>query len=221
MSKIQNPDLKSSMLTLTAAAGCGLLLGCSSSVVVLSDFPTPLVEPLPVHMGVIYDANLYDFVHAEQIPQQSIWTIQLGDANIAMLEPLFGAMFLEAREVEDVPVGPVDLARLDGVIHPVLERFEFDVPIGQRDEFVEVWMQYGLTLYEPEGEVVVEWIVSGYGKAELERNRERAVERAAVVAMREVGAAISTQFVEQDEVVYWLEERQNESALAVDSRVSN
>lgn len=213
--------LKSSMLTLTAAAGCGLLAGCSSSVVVLTDFPTPLIEPLPVRMGVIYDAELYDFVHAEQIPQQSIWTIQLGDANIAMLEPLFAAMFAETHEIDDLPVGPVDLARLDGVIHPVLQRFEFDVPIGQRDEFVEVWMQYGLSLYEPEGELVVEWTVSGYGKAELERNQEQAVERAAVVAMREVGAAISTQFVEQAEVAYWLEERQNESALAVDSRVGN
>ena len=200
------------MLALTAAASCGLLVGCSSSVVVLSQFPTPLIEPLPIRMGVIFDANLYDFVHAEQIPQQSVWTIQLGDANIAMLEPLFDTMFLETYEVEDVPVGPGDLARLDGVIRPVLERFEFDVPIGQRDEFVEVWMQYGLTLYEPDGEVVVEWIVSGYGKAELRRNREQAVERAAVVAMREVGATISTKFAEQPEVVYWLEERQNESA---------
>ncbi len=218
---MRNRNLKSSIRGLAAAAGCGLLVGCSSSVVVLSDFPTPLIEPLPVRMGVIYDAELYDFVHAEQIPQQSIWTIQLGDANIAMLEPLFDAMFLETREVEDIPVGPVDIARLDGVIHPVLQRFEFDVPIGQRDEFVEVWMQYGLTLYEPDGQVVVEWTVSGYGKSELERNREQSVERAAIVAMREVGAAISTQFAEQAEVAYWLEERQNESALAVDSRIAN
>ena len=218
---MQNRNLKSSMLGLAAAAGCGLLVGCSSSVVVLTDFPTPLIEPLPVRMGVIYDAELYDFVHAEQIPQQSIWTIQLGDANIAMLEPLFDAMFLETHEVEDIPVGPVDIARLDGVIHPVLQRFEFDVPIGQRDEFVEVWMQYGLTLYEPDGQLVVEWTVSGYGKSELERNREQSVERAAIVAMREVGAAISTQFAEQAEVAYWLEERQNESSLAVDSRIAN
>jgi hypothetical protein len=208
-----------------AVAVCGLLAGCSSSVIVESSFPTPLIEPLPVTMGLILDEELYNFIYTEDIPDQSTWTIALGDANVAMLEPLFDTMFAATRVVDAVPVDNA-AGRVDGVLQPVLEKFEFDVPIGERDEFVEVWMQYRLTLYEPEGEIVAEWPVSGYGKSELGRDREDAVLRAAVVAMREVGATISTKFAEQPQVSYWLGERQNESATsgnvrAVESRVVN
>ena len=193
---------------------CLMLAGCSSAVVVESTFPSPLVEALPVRVGVIFDDELHDFIHSEQIPQQSTWTIDLGDANIALLQPLFDSMFRETTTVDEVPVIGVQSTQLDGVIRPQLERFEFDVPIGQRDEFVEVWMQYKLTLYQPDGRVVTEWPVSGYGKYELDGNREDAVHRAAIVAMREVGATISTKFAIQPDVTYWLEERRNAASLS-------
>lgn len=203
---------------LLAAAGA-LAAGCSSSVVVDSAFPTPLVEPLPVSMGVIYDPELRDFIHVEELPQQSVWTIDIGDANIAMLSPLFETMFAETRAIDTVPADAAGAA-VDGVLQPTLEKFEFDVPYGERDEFVEVWIQYLLTLYEPDGSVVTEWPVSGYGKAELGRDREESVNRAAVVALREVGATISTEFAAQPDVSYWLQERQHE-ALSAESRVGN
>jgi hypothetical protein len=203
------------------AAAVGMLLaGCSSSVIVESNFPTPLVEALPVTMGVIFSDELHNYIYSEDIPDQSTWTIALGDANVAMFEPLFDSMFDETRMVSDVPVDLTTTGPLDGVIRPALEKFEFDVPIGERDEFVEVWMQYKLTLYEPDGEVVTEWPVSGYGKSELERDREGAVLKAAIVAMREVGATISTKFAEQPQVVYWLGERENERATSVDARTN-
>lgn len=192
--------------TLAVIALATLASGCTSQVVIGTDFPTPLVEALPVRMGVIFPEELYNFIHSEAIPQQSTWTIDLGDANVAMFQPLFASMFAETLDVSDVPVSPGEMGRVDGVLRPVLEKFEFDVPIGERDEFVEVWMQYRLTLYEPNGDIVTEWPVSGYGKAELDGKREQAVQRAAIVAMREVGAAISTQFITQPDVYFWLEE---------------
>ena len=197
------------------------LAGCTSSVVVETNFPTPLVETLPVNMGLIFDEELRDFIHAEAIPQQSTWTIDLGDANLALLEPLFDTMFQSTREVSAVPLPPAESAGVDGVLRSTLERFEFDVPYGERDQFVEVWMQYRLFLYEPDGEVVAEWPVTGYGKAELDGKREEAVQRAAIVAMREAGATISTQFAQQPQVAYWLEEREDAAGLSVDTRLSN
>jgi hypothetical protein len=191
------------------------LTGCSSSVIVQSSFPTPLVEPLPVSVGLIFDDELHNYIYVEEIPEQSVWTIDLGDANVAMLEPLFAKMFRETRTVSAVPLTAADGA-LDGVLRPKLEKFEFDVPIGERDEFVEVWMQYQLTLYEPDGDTVVEWPVSGYGKAELGRDREEAVQRAAIVAMREVGATISTKFAEQPQVEYWIGQAANGTTVSVE-----
>ena len=196
------------------AAGV-LLIGCSSEVVVESKFPTPLVEPLPVRMGIIYSEELHNYIYTEELPEQSVWTIDLGDANLAMLQPLFSQMFSETREVSAVPTTAAD-GTLDGVIEPNLAKFEFDVPVGERDKFVEVWMQYELTLYEPNGDKVVTWPVSGYGKAELGRNREEAVQRAAIVAMREVGATISTKFADQPQVSTWLGEKRNGTTVSVE-----
>ena len=130
-----------------------------------------------------------------------------------MLEPLFAKMFRETHKVDAVPLAAND-GSLDGVLQPTLEKFEFDVPVGERDKFVEVWMQYQLTLYEPNGDTVVAWPVSGYGKSELGRNREDAVQRAAIVAMREVGATISTKFAQQPQVSTWLGEKQHATSAS-------
>lgn len=196
------------------------LVGCTSVVTVEANFPVPLVEPLPVRVGLLFDEALTGYEYFEEIPQQSTWTIYLGTANEFMLNVLFDKMFLETRAVDQMPLASTDLFRLDGVLWPELEKFEFEVPIIKRDEFVEVWMQYRLRLYEPDGALVVEWPVSGYGKAEL-GSREAALQQATVVAMREVGASISTRFAELPQVEYWLQERQNAAALSAESPLTN
>ena len=180
-------------------AGCG-----SSEVIVESNFPTPLIDPLPLNMGIIIPDELYNYIYTEDIPDQSLWTIALGDANVAMLEPIFTGMFRETKDVEALPLTAGD-ASLDGVIETKLDKFEFDVPIGERDEFVEVWMQYQITVYEADGATVLQWPVAGYGKSELDRDPEDAVQRAAIVAMREAGATIATKFTEQPQIREWLE----------------
>lgn len=179
-------------------AGCG-----SSAVIVEATFPTPLIDPLPLSMGIIIPDELYNYIYTEDIPEQSLWTIALGDANVAMLEPIFKGMFRETKDVEALPLTGSD-ASLDGVVETQLDKFEFDVPIGERDEFVEVWMQYQITVYEPSGATVLQWPVSGYGKSELDRDQEDAVQRAAIVAMREAGATIATKFTEQPQIIEWL-----------------
>jgi hypothetical protein len=197
------PADRSSPRWLTLAAGA-FLAGCGGSqVIVESTFPTPLIEPLPVSMGIIIPDELYNFIYTEDIPDQSLWTIALGDANVAMLEPLFKGMFRETRDVESLALVAGDRS-LDGIIEPKLDKFEFDVPTGERDEFVEVWLQYEITVYDPDGGTVIQWPVSGYGKSELVRDPEDAVQRAAIVAMREAGATISTKFSEQAQVKQWL-----------------
>ena len=189
-----------------------LLSGCSTSIWVEADFPQPLVNQLPVSMGLILDDDLLDYVHYEELPRQAAYTIQIGEANELMLVQLFESMFTDLTEYNEFPLIEPDSVEIDGVLWPELERFEFDVPVGRRDEFVEVWIQYLVKLYETDGQLVTEWPVSGYGKAEM-IDREFALNRAIVVAMREVGATISTKFADQPELQDWLQERGNEASL--------
>jgi hypothetical protein len=190
-----------------ALAATALLGGCGATqVIVEAKFPTPLVEPLPVSVGILISEELHNYIYTEDVPDQSLWTIALGDANVAMLQPLFKRMFRDTRSVDGVPGGGAATG-LDGVLKPTIAKFEFDVPVGQRDKFVEVWIQYQLSLYDADGRSVIDWSVSGYGKSELMRNRQDAVQKAAIVAMREAGATISTKFAEQPQVKSWLGEK--------------
>ena len=161
-------------------------------------------------MGIIIPAELYNYIYQEEIRDESLWTIALGDANVAMLDPLYSKMFRETRKVSAVPTDE----SLDGVLKTTLEKFEFDVPVNEKNKFVEVWIQYQLTLFEPNGNMVVVWPVSGYGKHQLGHSRQDAVQKAAVTAMREVGAAISTKFAQQPQIKVWLAEKQHESTAA-------
>jgi hypothetical protein len=191
------------------SAAALILAGCTSAVVVESEFPAPLVDELPVSIGLYFEPQLRNFIHAESLPRSATWTIDLGDANLAMLNPLYGRMFASTREFDDIPPSPGDAAGVDGVLSSALQQFQFDVPRTTRDEFVEVWLQYRLQLTKPDGEIVVEWEVPGYGKAEIDGSREDAVHRASITAMREAGARISTQFRLQQQVSDWLEDIEN------------
>ena len=192
----------------SAFATGAILAACSSSVIVESKFPSPLVAALPVKMGVLIPEELYNYIYTEQIRDESLWTIALGDANIAMFKPLFAKMFQETHNVDAVPLAN-NQDSLDGVLKPTIEKFEFDIPSNEKNKFVEVWIQYQLTLFEPDGNTVVAWPVSGYGKHELGHSKEDAVQRAAITAMREVGAAIATKFAQQPQIKTWLAEKQH------------
>src|ERR1044071_8029570 len=97
------PVVGSRLRWLAIAAGA-CLAGCGGSQgIVESSFPTPLTEPLAVSMGIIIPDELYNFIYTEDIPDQSLWTIALGDANVAMLRPLFKQMFRDTRSVDAVP----------------------------------------------------------------------------------------------------------------------
>jgi hypothetical protein len=192
----------------SAVATGVLLAACSSSVIVESKFPSPLVEALPVKMGILIPEELYNYIYTEEIRDESLWTIALGDANVAMFTPLFAKMFQETHNVDAVPLAS-NGDSLDGVLKPTIEKFEFDIPTNEKNKFVEVWIQYQLTLFEPNGNTIVAWPVSGYGKHELGHSKEDAVQRAAITAMREVGAAIATKFAQQPQIKSWLAEKQH------------
>ncbi len=204
------PSRIRSLRVWSAIAAGVLLAACSSNVIVESKFPSPLVEALPVRMGIIIPEELYNYIYQEEIRDESLWTIALGDANVAMLDPLYSKMFRETRKVSAVPTDE----SLDGVLKTTLEKFEFDVPVNEKNKFVEVWMQYQLTLFEPNGNMIAAWPVSGYGKRQLSHSRQDAVQKAAITAMREVGAAISTKFAQQPQIKVWLAEKQHESTAA-------
>lgn len=62
-------------------------------------FPTPLVDPLPLKIGVAYGPALESYMHTEAIPDEREWTVELGEANVALFDRVFSSMFSQVVRV--------------------------------------------------------------------------------------------------------------------------
>ena len=171
------------------------LTGCSQSMTVQTGFPTPVLEPLPLIMGIRYPDSLTDFVHHEAPPLEAEWTIRLGAANELLFGKLFGAMFVEIVMLDpeaDVAAHP----ELDAVIEPTLEEFEFSLPRQSQTDQYAVWLRYNVRVYTPDGELISNWPVTAYGQVGAKSMApEKSMQQATVLAMRDAAANIAVGFI--------------------------
>ena len=175
----------------------GLLLialaGCSSTTTMDEPtIPAPLTEKIPVDVIVRMPEEFNNFVHEEAILGRESWTIDLGRSNAAFFEQLFGYIFEKVTLI-----GPEDDARdfqFDALIEPSIDGFEFSVPTQSQTEAFAVWIRYRLKIFDREGNNASNWTVSAYGKSQKQGiNSSNALQRAAVLAMRDAAALIIMQ----------------------------
>jgi hypothetical protein len=182
--------------------------GCTTTASIPMDFPTPLVEPLPLRVGVRYADALQDYEHRELIPNDRQWVVQLGDANIAMFESVFGSMFDETRPADDEVARIASAASLDAVIEPELESYEFSTPLESGDPFFTVWMTYRMRMYDAEGRLIADWPIRAYGKSKQKiLDSDQSLAQATIMAMRDAGAELALEFASQPRIREWLREQ--------------
>ena len=172
----------------------GLLSGCGSNVTLKPPtIPEPLLEQIPMSVGVRMPENFEDFVHEEKVYGREEWTIHLGRSNAALFEQLFAYMFSEV-----IILGPDDdpaLMPLDALIEPSIDAFEFSTPGQSNTEAFAVWIRYRLKVFDREGKLVSNWPVSAYGKSQTTKlGGSEALQRAAVLAMRDAAALMIMKF---------------------------
>jgi len=197
------PQLANALLLLVTASitGCG-----GATITPEATFPDPVVEPLPLHMGLYLDEEISSFVHTEEIELYGAWSVDVGQIQPVMFRKVIGAMFTEMTEVDraEAPDAPVD-----GVIAPTIEAFQIAIPAQTRGQFYEVWIKYNIRLLDPEGNLIVEWPLTAYGKANREdyklQTNEPAMEEATKLAFRDAGAFLAIRFAEVPEVKAWLD----------------
>ena len=172
----------------------GLAAGCASNVEMATPtIPAPLVDRIPVNIGLRMPANFQHFVHEESIFGREEWTIDLGNSNAAFFEQLFGHMFASVTILgEDDDPKTMDL---DALIEPSIDAFEFSTPNQSKTSAFAVWIRYRLKVYDHEGKLVSNWPVSAYGKAGTEGRRGKgALRNAALLAMRDAAALMIMKF---------------------------
>lgn len=184
------------------------LAGCGPKLVTmrpLNEFPEPLVEPLPVHVGVHYPSGFGTFTHKEKRPGPAgqEWTINLGATQLQMFRTIFDATFASVSELETP-------ARSDGgvsaIIVPSVKDFQFALPDDTRAKVFEIWVKYDLSIRDPQGAEIGHWAFTAYGKTPTAflKTDEEAIQAATVVALRDAGASMITGLQRDQRIREWL-----------------
>lgn len=177
-----------STIALLAVTGCG-----GSAVKLLNPtIPEPLIDRLPLNVAARYPAVFDNYVHEEKVIGKEKWSIDLGRSNRMLFTQLFGSMFTEFAVVSD-DVDPRDLD-IDALIEPSIDAFEFSVPSQSQTDDFAVWIRYRIKIFDGEGVQIANWPIAAYGKSQSTTfGGDEALQRAAVLAMRDAAALIILQ----------------------------
>lgn len=197
---------------LAALALLVLLAGCGpNEVVVQGNFPPPLMEPLPLTLGVWYGEDFanHEFFDEAKSRQESGWVVKTGQAQVQMWDTLLTGMFREVVHMKGEP-GPGQLNQLvDAVLIPHVDELQYAIPAHTNVKVYEIWMRYRFELVTVGGEPIAEWTMSSYGKTPTAflRSDQAAVNLAAVMALRDAGANFATNFTRVPAVQDWLQKK--------------
>jgi len=210
--RIEPVRLAGIYLRITALATL-LLSGCTQTVQVDLDVPTPLIVPLPMKVAVYLHPSMKDYKHLENVPLQSNWNLRLDDANALMFDKLLGSMFREVIKVDSRESAFAMENEVDAVIVASIEDLQVAPPKRLESEFFETWIQYRIEAYDKARAPIVDWKVSGYGRSEAGMfGKSDALKEATVMAMRDAAASIVIKFKRQPRVKEWILQQEQADA---------
>ena len=207
------------MLCLTLlAAGCA-----TKQVEVEGSFPSPLLDPLPITLGVIYPSAFaeHEFFDEAKGRAESDWLVKTGEAQVEFWDILFGGMFDKVVHIRDWETAQSRGPEIDGVLIPAIADLQYTIPTHTNVKIYEIWMRYefrlvdvaaihqqedGALSFNPD-ERLAGWPITAYGKTPTAflQTDEEAVNLAAVVALRDAGANFVTSFGATPDVAVWLD----------------
>lgn len=190
----------------------GLLSGCGPNrVIVEGNFPSPLIEPLPISLGVWFgdDFAQHEFFDESKSRNESSWLVTTGAAQVQMWDRLLTGIFKKIVVLTNPPQPGQVSSAVQAVLIPHIAELQYAIPAHTQIKVYEIWMRYRFELVTPEGQPIAEWTMSSYGKtptAFLQSDQE-AVNLAAVMALRDAGAHFISQFTQIPAVQGWLQEQ--------------
>lgn len=214
-SMIFGPD-RSSLPLLAALSLLVLLAGCGpANVNVEGNFPAPLMEPLPLTVGVWYGEDFanHEFFDEAKSRNESSWIVKTGEAQVQMWDAVLASMFQQVVHMKGKP-GPGQMNQVvDAVLIPHVDELQYAIPAHTNVKVYEIWMRYRFELVNSGGETIAEWTMSSYGKTPTAfmRSDENAVNLAAVMALRDAGANFATNFTRVPALEEWLKQLHGQS----------
>lgn len=179
-----------------------MLVGCTTTFKVGGEYPSPLVPAIPVNLELDLDGNFLDYVYEDDRDGANI-KIALGSAQQLLFETVTGAMFS----------GDELSPKL--MMKPSVNEFQYAAPRQTSSEIYEVWIKYRVSIEEPGGNTIADWIITGYGKTPtaLLKRPGTAINAATNIALRDIGTQLAIGFKRQPDIALWLEDNLETSSL--------
>lgn len=190
---------------LLLACGVLTLAGCAQSLTLqtTTDVPVPLVRQLPLNVAVYYSEAFRNYVYQENSEDRPDWNIGCGTSQVALFEQLLPSLFASVAHVDGTSYQGDQ--QVDFILAPEVEEMQFALPNETRTDLYEAWIKYRVRLYDPAGQPVGDWLLSGYGKSSTEflKNRGEGLNSAINSALRDVGAKFTLGFAQSEVVQNW------------------
>lgn len=166
------------------------MAGCGGAVSLSANFPTPMIQRLPLTAQVQYPPSLREFSHIEEAMDTTRWTIDLGKPTMRMLNSVFSA------SLQLVPAdasGPAP----DLIIEPEILRFEFGVPGRSKVDIPAAWIEFDVRITGGDGAPLTMLKIPGYGEgSRISGGLAKSLSEAAEYALRDAGATLTQEIVQ-------------------------
>lgn len=197
-----------------------MLSACSSntSVSLKQDkaFPIPLVEAYPLNMGKHYTEDFVNYAYVAELKRNingkskvvARTEVALGQPQINLFNSVLDGMFTSVTPVDAIAPGSIP-ATMDAVIVPAIVDFQYANPSVTRQNVYEIWIKYRIRMLTPDGTKVADFTLPAYGKtpSAFMKSASDAINAAALVALRDLGASLITRFEREADVAAWLQEK--------------
>jgi hypothetical protein len=181
------------LAALSALGACG-----DVNVSANAEFPKPLVEPLPLKLGVYYSDEFAKYQHAEERWGVE-WKVELGQFHVTMTDRLFASAFRDIVKLKAPADGQTSDVR--AVVEPRIEQYSFITPRDTGAKYYAVTIKYRLNIFAPDGRLADSLTFTGYGSAVSSgMTSTKPMLLATRKAMRDAAAKFLVQFPEQDVV---------------------
>jgi len=196
-----------------------VLTGCAGADVAVQStrLPVPVVDPLPISVGIYLSDELRAFAHEEAIRDYGTFRISVGPAQDLMFNNLAEGLFSSHRFLSAEEAGPNATpgglaSDVNAILIPSIGELQFSIPAQTKSDFYEVWLSYNFQLLSSDGTAIAEWPMQAYGRANmrnygfLEDTENGALQEAARVALRDAMAVFTFKFKRVPGVQQWLQQ---------------
>lgn len=195
------------------AAGLFILIAiapgaCVRTVPIYGSAPAPLVETLPLDVGIFYNTGFRDASHRVERPRERPWVVEFGAANAELFDEVFRNMFERTVHIEKMPEGGGTVPGVDAILEPRIEEYAVLTPDDSGQKYYAASIKYRIHLFAPDGGFIASWPVNAYGKSQWRAFRDKqALRQASLLAIRDAAAALALEFDDQQQVQAWLHDK--------------